>query len=64
MAALEAQCAVVCVQSEQNLVEAKALAHRILMRLDKHQRDLTGIVSAMIPVLRRAGFVKEERQTA
>ena len=43
---------------------AQALANLDLMRVEKHERDLTGIVKAMIPTLRAAGFVSEERRAA
>ena len=43
---------------------AQALANRVLMRVEKHERDWTGTVKAMIPTLRAAGFVKEERWAA
>ena len=37
---------------------AQDLANRVLMRVEKHERDLMGIVKAMIPTLRAAGFVR------
>ena len=43
---------------------AQAMANRVLMRVEKHERDLMGIVKAMIPTLRAAGFVREERRAA
>ena len=61
VAALETQCQRIC---GADMNAAQAMANRVLMRVEKHERDLMGIVKAMIPTLRAAGFVREERRAA
>ncbi len=63
VAALESQCQRICAEEEAKNRQG-LMANRVLMRIEKHERDLTGIVKAMIPTLHAAGFVREERREA